>query len=132
MAKKTSAATKVEMGVAGLAALAAAAAGAFYFYGSKDAAKNRKHMKAWMVQAKGEVMERMENLKDFSRESYDMAVVEVMNKYAKLKKVEPAELAALAKELKGYWNNIPKHVNELGKTKKALPKKAKSRKAKQK
>jgi len=92
------------MGIA--AALAAAAAGAYYFYGAKDAAKNRKTMKGWMVKAKGEIMEQMENLKDISQDRYDAIVDKVTGKYKKLKNVDPRELATMASELKGHWDRI--------------------------
>ena len=55
---------------AGLAALAAAA-GAYYFYGSPQAAKNRKTMKSWAVKAKGEVMEHLEEMKTMQKSIVD-------------------------------------------------------------
>src|ERR1700677_4013763 len=76
----------------GLAALAAAAAGAYYFYGSKHSAQNRKQMKGWMIKARGDMVEKLENLKDMSQENYDKAVSEVMDKYKKVKNIDPNEL----------------------------------------
>ena len=101
MAKKGN---KVAAGM-GLAALAAAA-GAYYFYGSKHSAQHRRQMKSWIVKAKGEVMERMENMRELSQEAYENAVNQVIKKYEKLKDVSPKELIALRKELQGHWKRI--------------------------
>ena len=112
MAKKSSNLS----GALGLAALAAAAAGAYYFYG-KNGAAHRKQLKGWAVKARGEVMERMENLKDVSRSGYIKTVDQVMKKYRTLKNVTPAELAALGRELKSHWSAIEKQLMQAGKQK---------------
>lgn len=111
---------KVGIG-AGVAALAAAAAGAYYFYGSKNAAKNRRNLKGWMVKAQGEVMERVEDMKDISKDAYDKAVTQVMKGYRTAKKIAPAELAALETTLKQQWSAIAKELKG--------PKQATARKA---
>jgi len=90
---------------AGIAAIAAAA-GAFYFYGSKHSAQHRKQMKGWMIKAKGEVVEKLETMKDVSETAYDKAVTQVMDKYKKLKNIDPAEVTALAADLRRHWKNI--------------------------
>jgi hypothetical protein len=92
---------------AGLAALAAAA-GAYYFYGSKHAAKNRKTMKTWAVKARGDVMEKLEQMKNLSQQNYQEAVNEVLAKYKRLEKASPKELDLLKRELHGHWKNIAK------------------------
>jgi hypothetical protein len=96
--------------VLGLAAAAAAAAGTYYFYGAKNAAKNRAQLKSWAVKARGEVMEKIENLKDISEKTYNTAVDQVVKKYKKMKQVAPKELAALQKELKGSWKAVKSEV----------------------
>lgn len=98
----------------GLAAIAAAAAGAYYFYG-KDGAKRRQNLKGWMVKAKGEVMEKLENISELSQETYQQAITDVVNKYKKLKTASPAELALFAKELKGHWGAISRELNKAAK-----------------
>lgn len=98
----------------GIAALAAAAAGMAYFYG-KGGAKHRKALKGWMVKAQGEVLERVESMKDISQIAYDKTVNEVMDKYKKIKTVSPQELATLGAELKGHWNTISREVSKMGK-----------------
>ncbi len=108
--------TGAKAGIRIAAAMAAAAAGAYYFYGHKDATKHRRSMKSWMVKAKGDVMEKMEGLKEISHESYNEIVDQVITKYKKLKNSSPKELAALALELKGHWDKISAEA------KKSLPK----------
>lgn len=89
----------------GIAALAAAAAGAYYFYG-KNGSKHRKNLKSWAVKARGEVMERVEKLRDVSQATYSKAVEQVMDKYKRVKNIDPQELADLGAELKGHWDRI--------------------------
>jgi len=55
----------------GLAALAAAtAAGVYFLYGSKNATKNRNKIKGWTLKAKGEVLEKMEKMKNIDEADY--------------------------------------------------------------
>lgn len=100
------------VGFAAIAAAAAAAAGAYYFYG-KNGPRHRKQLKGWAVKAQGEVMERMENLKDITRGTYESTVNDVIAQYKTLKKASPAELAAVAKELKGHWNAVSEHIGGM-------------------
>ena len=78
---------KIAIGV-GIAALAAAAAGVYYLYGSDKSAKNRKQIKSWMLKMKAEVMDKIENVKDLSKEAYDKTIDEVSKKYSQIKNVE--------------------------------------------
>jgi hypothetical protein len=126
MAKNTG--LKVGLGAAGAALAAAAAAGAYFFYGSEHAAKNRKQMRSWMVKAKGEVMEQLENLGDVTQSGYDTAVAEVMDKYKKLKNIDPKELAVLTLELKKGWQNVARHINSMHKKPAAKKTKTKGKK----
>lgn len=93
----------------GLAAIAAAA-GAYYFYGSKHAPANRKQMKGWMIKAKGELVEKMEKMKDISQANYEAAVKQITDKYGKLKDIDPADLQAMATDLKKHWKNISSQI----------------------
>ena len=59
--KNAKAATKKNVGIGvGLTAAAVAAAGAYFLYGSKNAAQNRTKVKSWMLKAKAEVLEKLE------------------------------------------------------------------------
>ena len=106
MAKKTSGAGKIAAGV-GLAALAAAAAGAYYFNGP-DGKKHKKQVKAWSEKAKKEMIAKVKQMKSMSAGAYHQAAAEVLAKYKQAKNVDPAELAALGKELKSHWDGISK------------------------
>jgi hypothetical protein len=119
MAKETnkgSAAAGIGIGVA---ALAAAAAGAYYFYGTNAAAQHRKQMKGWMIKAKGDVVEKLENLKDLSQENYDNVVKQVTEKYGKLKNVNPQDLKAMADDMRKHWKNISGQLKKAPVQKKA-------------
>jgi Tfp pilus assembly protein PilP len=100
--------------VLGLAAVAAAAAGAYFFYGP-GGSKNRRNLKSWMVKARAEVMENVENLKDVSEKSYDQVVDKVIAKYKKVKSIAPNELAAVQKELKSSWKAVKSEVDKAAK-----------------
>ncbi len=105
--------------IVGLAALAAAAAGTYFLYGSKNAAKNRKAVKGWVIKMKGEVLERMEELKDVSEEVYYKVIDEVKEKYEKMSTVSKDDLNAVTAEMKSHWKDIKK---DLEPTKKAVKK----------
>jgi hypothetical protein len=101
---------KVALG-AGLMALAAAGvAGAYFLYAKKDAAKNRKQVKAWVLKAKADVLGALEKAQVVTEENYHMIVDAALDKYAKAKDVAPEELAMLNKELKSHWKSIKSHL----------------------
>lgn len=102
---------------AGLVAVTALAAGAYFLYG-KNGAKNRKKVKGWMLKAKGEMLEGIEKLKEVSEPKYNEIVEKVSAKYAKLKDVDQADLMALQKEIKGYWKDVKKNLKSKPKAKK--------------
>jgi TRAP-type mannitol/chloroaromatic compound transport system substrate-binding protein len=112
--KKNSISKGVAVGV-GVAAVVATIAGTYFFYGSKDAVKNRKRVKAWTFKAKSEVLEQLEKISEVSEEVYHKIVEEVANKYKLLKKINENDVADFKKELKSHWKNIAK---ELGISKK--------------
>ena len=102
-----------KVGIAvGIAALAAAAAGAYYLYGSNKSAKNRKHVKSWMLKMKAEVMDRIESVEDLSKGAYDKTIDEVSRKYAQIKNVDKKELIQLAKRMKSHWKDIQADISE--------------------
>lgn len=108
----------------GLALAAAAAAGVYFLYGSKDAAKNRKVVKGWTLKAKGEVLEKLEQVKgELTEENYHKIVDSVVNKYNSVKEDRGEAVAALVKDLKGHWKSIKKHVGGASKATKKTVKK---------
>ena len=107
--KNNSVAKGVAVG-AGLAVLTAAAAGAYFLYGSKNAKKNRKQVKSWSLKAKGEILERLENLSEVNQAVYESIVKEVTDKYQTLKNLTPEDAIEFAGELKNYWTHISKEI----------------------
>ncbi|MES2436643.1 MAG: hypothetical protein V4519_01410 [Patescibacteria group bacterium] len=123
---------KVAAGL-GLAALAAAAAGAIFLYGTDAGKKRRAQIKSWSLRMKGDVMDRMEKMKDWSEESYSDIVDTVAEKYKNLKNVDAGELSVIVADLKRHWKTIKKHVEGNTKKKPSAGAKAKAKpKAKKK
>lgn len=116
MAQKKSGGKAVSV-IAGLAGLTAAAVGAYYLYGSKDAAKNRMKAKSWMLKAKGEVLEQLEGAQDVTESAYISAVDTVAKKYNELKTIDQAELASFVGDMKKHWVGIKKTVKSATKVK---------------
>lgn len=92
----------------GLTAAAVAAAGAYFLYGSKNAAKNRKAVKSWTLKAKAEVLEKIEQAKEMSQEEYEQLVDTVTTTYAGMKDASKADLSTFKKEMKEHWMSIAK------------------------
>ncbi|MEK9157364.1 MAG: hypothetical protein AAB448_04550 [Patescibacteria group bacterium] len=97
------------------AAVAAVAAGTYYFKSAKGK-KHRAMLKGWAVQAKGEVLDRIEQMKEMGAEDYLKIVDDVLGKYKATKKISTQELWDLGQELKSNWKSIAK---DLGGKKKA-------------
>ena len=100
--------TKVGAGV-GIAALAAA--GAYFLYG-KRGAKNREKIKGWVLKAKGEVLDKMENLKHVNKDTYNELVDDVTSRYKRVKKASGPEIKKLKRDLKSAWGTISKELKK--------------------
>jgi hypothetical protein len=105
--KGMSDAQKVGLGV-GITAAAAAAAGAYFLYGSKNAPKNRKMVKGWLLKAKGEVLEALEKAGHMTEEEYNQVIDSIGKAYGMMKHVTKGEIEDFKKEMKGHWKNIKK------------------------
>ena len=96
------------LGVAvGLSAVAAAV-GAYFMYGSKKAAKNRKAVKSWMFKAKAEVLEALEGAEDMTKKEYEKLIDSIGSTYSSLASTSKAKLAAFKKKMKEHWLDIAK------------------------
>ncbi len=98
---------KMSIGV-GLTAAAVAAAGAFFLAGSKNAAKNRKVVKSWVLKAKAEVLEGLEKAQQMSQAEYEALVEHVGAAYAQVQTVSKADISGFKKEMKEQWQKIAK------------------------
>lgn len=87
-----------------------AAAGVAFLYGTDAGKKSRQKIKGWTLKAKGEILEKLEDAKDISEDSFNTIVSGVVSKYAKLKKVEQKEVDSLLKEMKKHWGVIKKEL----------------------
>lgn len=121
MAKTNRTAQVAGIGIALTAAAAAAAAGAYFLYG-KDGAKNRKAVRSWMLKMRGEVLEKMERMREIDEKAYRNLVREVGEKYRRIKGMQPAEVAAVMKELTDQWKHIKANLGGKAPAKKAASK----------
>lgn len=110
MKKNNSNSNIVKVAVIGASA-AALAAGAYFFLGPKGK-KNQKHLKAWVVKMKGDVIEKMEKVGDMSEELYHSIIDSVASKYAKGKSVTQEEVSEVADGLKKHWKNFSQSVKK--------------------
>jgi gas vesicle protein len=94
---------------AGIGLAAVAAAGTYFLYGERGA-RNREKIAGWTLKMKGEVLEKVEELKAIDREAYTDLVDKVAARYAKLEKVSASELRRLTVELKNAWAHINKNL----------------------
>ena len=122
-----SAKTMIAIG-AGVAALATAS---YYLFGP-DGEENREKMKGWMIKMKGEIVDKIEDVKELTEPIYHGIVDSVVATYATTTKVGKEELAAYAEKLKGQWKEIVASTQEKAakKTKKAVRRIAKKTGAK--
>ncbi len=100
----------------GLGAAAVAAAGAYFLYGSKSAAKNRKVVKSWALKAKAEVLEKLEDAQEMTQKEYDDLIKSVSGAYAGAKNASKKDLIEFSKEMKDHWKAIEKAAAPLKKT----------------
>jgi hypothetical protein len=105
-------------GVAKLAFLGASLAGiaatAYFFFGPKGK-KNQKHVKAWAIKMKGDVVEKLETARDITEPVYHEIIESVAKEYKKGKKATQIEVDELAKDLKKHWKTISKSAQSVKK-----------------
>ncbi|MEN9649706.1 MAG: hypothetical protein RL094_673 [Candidatus Parcubacteria bacterium] len=125
--QKSSNAGAIVGGIIGVAA--AATAGAYFLYGTKKGKHARQQIKGWSVKAKGEILEKIEVLKDVNEEAYHKVVDAVLKRYESLKHIDSREVVQISKELKEHWKNIQKElhhgVRKMSQVKNSLVSKAK-------
>ena len=96
---------KLGIGV-GVTATMLAAVGGYFLYGAKNAKTNRKKVGSWMLKAKAEVLEGIENVKELTETDYDKLVDDVMKGYKAARSASVRELSEFATEMKGNWKKI--------------------------
>ncbi len=88
----------------------AALAGAYYLYGTKDGAKNRRKMASVMLRFKADVIDALEEVKDASEESYGKVIDTVAKKYEAVKGIDLDQMKEMKSDLKSHWKNIKKEL----------------------
>ena len=87
------------------AGVAALAAGGYFFFGP-NGKKNRKVTRAWMIKMKGDIVEKLESMKDVTEDAYHKVVDSVAKVYTDIGGKK--EVDDLSKELKKHWKSISK------------------------
>ena len=100
----------------GLSTAAVAAASAYFLYGSKSAAKNRKVVKSWALKAKAEVLEKLEDAQEMTQTEYDQLIKSVSGAYTGAKNASKKDILEFSKEMKDHWKSIEKAAAPLKKT----------------
>jgi len=109
---KTSIAGKMARGALGVAAGVAAVAAGYYFFG-KGGKAHRKQAAAWSKEAKIEMLEKIKQMKDVSKDAYQEALDDILAKYKKIKGINPKELQSFGQELMAHWEKISKDAAKL-------------------
>lgn len=99
----------------GLSTAAVAAASAYFLYGSKSAAKNRKVVKSWALKAKAEVLEKLEDAQEMTQAEYDQLIKSVSGAYTGAKNASKKDIMEFSKEMKDHWKSIEKAAAPLKK-----------------
>ncbi|MEX0931808.1 MAG: hypothetical protein WDZ88_03610 [Candidatus Paceibacterota bacterium] len=110
-----------------LLAVTAGALGAYFLYGTEQGKQKRKAVRGWALKAKGDVLDRVEKMKDISKDKYDAIVSSVIAKYEKMPDIDKSEIQGLASDLKSAWSRIEKGLKQATKQKKT-PKKTSAKK----
>ena len=84
---------------------AIAAAGNYFIYG-RHAGENRERIAGWALQLKGEVLQKMETLREINQDAYNDLVDKTARRYGRGKRVSAYELKHISVELKNAWTHI--------------------------
>lgn len=90
----------------GLTAAAVAAAGAYFLYGSDEAANNRKKVKGWALKAKGEVLEALEGAEHMTEEQFGAVVEKVLATYNKARTLSKSDVKSFKAEMMESWGGL--------------------------
>ena len=101
--------TKDKMIGAGIGLAALAAAGTYFLYG-KRGAKNRETIAGWALELKGQVLSKMEKLKNVDQKAYNNLIEETVMRFSRVKNVSAAELKLITADLKSAWSHIDREL----------------------
>lgn len=106
--------SKETIAAAGAATAAAvvAAVGAYWFYGTKNAAKHRRVARSWMLKARADVLDAVEGViekaGEIDKTTYMSIVDKVLRYYEKGTGVTVNDVTQMARDLKGAWTEVQK------------------------
>lgn len=102
--KTTNSNIAIAAGITGL--FASALLGAHFLFNTEKGKKSLKHVKSWAFKMKGELLEKVEKVKDIDEDTYHKIVDDLTAKYQKIKGMTVEEVTELTKELKSNWKKI--------------------------
>lgn len=91
------------------ASIAGLAASAYFLFGPKGKS-NQKHLKAWAIKMKADVIEKLEKAQEVTEPIYQKIIDSVASEYTKKMKAGKEEIAELSNDLKKHWKTIGKTV----------------------
>lgn len=94
----------IAAGITGL--FASALLGAHFLFNTEKGKKSLKHLKSWSFKMKGELLEKLEKVKEIDESTYAKIVDDLSAKYQKIKGMTVDEVAEITKELKSNWKKI--------------------------
>lgn len=103
--KKSSSSNAAAVGI-GLTAAAVAAAGAYFLAGAPEAKNNRKKVKSWMLKAKADVLDVIEEAEQMTEGEYKQLVASATKTYGAVKKASKKDVAEFQKEMLAHWPAI--------------------------
>lgn len=93
----------------GVGVAAIAAAGACFVSRKRDA-KGLETITGWALQMKGEVLQKLEDLKEIDEEAYHGLVDRIARRHRRAKRASAGELKRLTAELKAAWPRISRQL----------------------
>lgn len=107
---------------AGVAATGAALAGAYYLYGSENATKHRRDLKAWSNKAEREIVREAKKFKakTLTDANINAIIGTVAKQYESTKNLDASDVRDFVATMKTRWQDAKKIAK--GKQKKIVPK----------
>lgn len=96
----------------GITTAVVTAVGTYFLYGSKNADKNRKKVKSWMLKAKAEVLEGIESARELSRYDYENLVNTAIIAYTDAQNVTNKDIKDFKDEMKSHWAVIEEYAKK--------------------
>jgi gas vesicle protein len=109
--QKNNSSNAIKLSVIG-AGIAGIAATAYFFFGPKGKT-HQKHLKAWAIKMKGDIVEKLEMAREVSEPVYHEIIDSVAKEYEKGMKAGKEEINELAEDLKKHWKTITKSAGKV-------------------